>query len=43
MFIIAKIETAVYLAKALCVNAHKSHLEESSEKPAPVHAFPDTM
>lgn len=35
MFIITKIETAVYLAEALCVNVHKSHLEESSEEPAP--------
>lgn len=34
MFIITKIETAVYLAEALCVNVHKSHLEESSEEPA---------
>lgn len=43
MFIITKIETAVYLAEALCVNVHKSHLEESSEEPAPVQAFPDTV
>lgn len=43
MFIITKIETAVYLAEALCVNVHKSHLEESSEEPAPVHTFPDTV
>lgn len=34
MFIITKIETAVYLAEALCANVHKSHLEESSEEPA---------
>lgn len=44
MFIITKIETAVYLAEALCVNIHKSHPEESSEEPYSVkHAFLDIM
>lgn len=42
MFIITKIETAVYLAEALCVNVHKSPPEESSEETSLVKlAFPD--
>jgi len=36
MVVITKIETAVYLATALCVNIHKSHPEESSEEASPV-------
>lgn len=44
MFIITKIETAVYLAEALCVNVHKSHPQESLEELSRVkHAFPDIV
>lgn len=44
MFIITKIETAVYLAEALCVNVHKSHPEESLEELSLVkHAFLNIM